>query len=239
MKLNLIMLVLLSALSFATTKTYAQDETLIVDNSSQTLTADNISQMSLIHQFGEHTRGVAFNPDGTLLAIASQVSDNDYHIEIVDVQSGELLGHIGGRMDFIRDIIWSPDSLRIATISGRRTGGGTRPGARGDRRRGGARADRGRARGADDARDRARTRARGRLAARVVARDGHRPGHRRREPQGERRRSGGARPGGRADARRARCCARAGRAYRRCRVGGAHGRAYGRADRGASCGAPG
>ncbi|MAU11552.1 MAG: hypothetical protein CL607_17140 [Anaerolineaceae bacterium] len=125
MKLNLIMLVLLSALSFATTKTYAQDETLIVDNSSQTLTADNISQMSLIHQFGEHTRGVAFNPDGTLLAIASQVSDNDYHIEIVDVQSGELLGHIGGRMDFIRDIIWSPDSLRIATISGRRTGGGT------------------------------------------------------------------------------------------------------------------
>jgi len=125
MKLNLILLVLLSALSFATAKTYAQDEILIGDNSSQTLTADNIAQISLIHQFGENTRVVAFNPDGTLLARASQVSDNDYHIEIVDVQSGERIGHIGGRMDFIRDVVWSPDSLRIATISGRRTGGGT------------------------------------------------------------------------------------------------------------------
>jgi WD40 repeat protein len=119
-RLFVVMTILLATLLF----TYAQNRQIPFSPQTDTITATNVNNLEAIFTFDEHTRHVSVSPNGKLLAVASQVVDADYNILIFDIETREEITHIQGRMDGFRDLIWSPDSNWVATISGRLTGGG-------------------------------------------------------------------------------------------------------------------
>lgn len=88
------------------------------------ITSENVTSLTTIETLDADTKQVLFSPDGEKVAIAIQHQDFDYNIIVYAIQSGEAIISIQGRMDFFRELTWSPDSERIATVSGRRTGSG-------------------------------------------------------------------------------------------------------------------
>ena len=119
-RLFFVLTVLLATLLF----THAQNRQMPFSPNTNTITATNVNSIESIFTFDEYTKHVSVSPNGRLLAVASQVVDADYNILIFDMESTEEITHIQGRMDGFRDLIWSPDSNWIATISGRLTGAG-------------------------------------------------------------------------------------------------------------------
>lgn len=92
---------------------------------SDTLPIDpqNVQEITLLAPIDADIRDVSTSPDGRLLAIVSQHLDLDYNIRIVDLETGEDIIHIQGRMDSFSELSWSPDSRQVAVISTRTTGG--------------------------------------------------------------------------------------------------------------------
>jgi WD40 repeat protein len=119
-----ICLSILIALIFITF-VYAQEETLAPElQALDTLNAENVSQLEEIALVDEDTRNVSISLNGAMVAVVTQFQDSDYNIKIFDSESGLEVSAMRGRMDFFRELIWSPDSQRIAVISGRTTGAG-------------------------------------------------------------------------------------------------------------------
>ena len=56
--------------------------------------------------------GIAFSPDGALLAVCSA-----HHAEIIDARGRRVLRLIRGHARTVADVAFSPDGLRIATAS--------------------------------------------------------------------------------------------------------------------------
>lgn len=79
----------------------------------------------LTHPITYRLRGISWSPDSSMLANVTSNADYDFQIAISDTESGDEVCHISGHMDFYDNLVWSPDSRRIAVISGRTTGGGT------------------------------------------------------------------------------------------------------------------
>ncbi len=88
------------------------------------LTTENIDSLALITAYDRETRQISVSPNGEMVAVATHFGDLDYSIIVSSVTSGDRIMVIVGRMDFFRELIWSPDSHYIATISERTTGGG-------------------------------------------------------------------------------------------------------------------
>src|ERR1700729_1146164 len=56
--------------------------------------------------------GIAFSPDGTLLAVCSA-----HRVEIIGARDGRVLRLIRGHAGTVADVAFSPDGRRIATAS--------------------------------------------------------------------------------------------------------------------------
>src|SRR5258705_8122777 len=56
--------------------------------------------------------GIAFSPDGTLLAVCSA-----HHVEIIDARGGRVLRLIRGHAGIVADVAFSPDGRVIVTGS--------------------------------------------------------------------------------------------------------------------------
>ena len=56
--------------------------------------------------------GIAFSPDGALLAVCSA-----HHVEIIDARDGRVLRLIRGHAGMVADVAFSPDGLVIVTGS--------------------------------------------------------------------------------------------------------------------------
>lgn len=105
--------------------THGQDEPIVLPFSGiDSISVDNISRLGALTTFDNITKQVKFSPDGTLIAVARQNMDNDYGVLIYNMDTSERVATIQGRMDGFRNMIWSPDSKRLAIMSQRITGGG-------------------------------------------------------------------------------------------------------------------
>ena len=91
---------------------------------SPRITASNAPSLSLSSTLDATVRQVSFSSDGGRVAVAAQDGDADYVIDVYDMPTREAILSISGRMDFFHNLVWSPNSSRIAVISGRTTGGG-------------------------------------------------------------------------------------------------------------------
>lgn len=96
----------------------------INQNEAEEITQTNVSNLATIYAFEENTQQAAFSPDATMIAVARQRGDSDYSVSVIDLQTSTIVLNIQGRMDFFRNIVWSPDSTRLAIVSSRTTGGG-------------------------------------------------------------------------------------------------------------------
>lgn len=67
-------------------------------------------------QNGELVRGLAFTPDGTVLAAAGGNLD-DFAIRIWDVVNEEALGTLDGHTDIVFGVAFSPDGRLLASVS--------------------------------------------------------------------------------------------------------------------------
>lgn len=90
----------------------------------KSITHDNIAYLTQVMSFDSTIRQITFSPDGTMIAVARQNMDDDYGVFIYDLETSQLVTTIQGRMDFYRNLIWSPDSKRLTIISQRITGAG-------------------------------------------------------------------------------------------------------------------
>jgi WD40 repeat protein len=104
---------------------FAQQNTpIVVSNHLEVITAENAGKITAFASPDADTKHISISPDGTLIAVVFQHSDLDYNILIYNMQDGAEISHMQGRMDFFSDLLWSPDSKRIAVFSARTTGGG-------------------------------------------------------------------------------------------------------------------
>ena len=72
--------------------------------------AERADVMLRMH-FGPNN-GIAFSPDGTLLAVCSA-----HHVEIIDARGGRVLRLIRGHAGMVSDVAFSPDGRVIVTGS--------------------------------------------------------------------------------------------------------------------------
>lgn len=101
-----------------------EDEPLIVVDKLQVITEINVGNLARATLVENNAQHLSVSPDSTMLALATQHSDFDYDIKIFNTHTGKAISYMQGRMDFFRDLVWSPDNKKIAVISGRMTGGG-------------------------------------------------------------------------------------------------------------------
>jgi len=64
----------------------------------------------------EDVRGMAFSPDGTVLAAAGGNAD-DFNIHLWDTVTGQLVGVLGGHEDIVWGLAFSPDSKLLASVA--------------------------------------------------------------------------------------------------------------------------
>ncbi|MGA9532796.1 MAG: hypothetical protein WBR18_08790, partial [Anaerolineales bacterium] len=64
---------------------------------------------------GELVRGLAFSPDGAVLAVA--LGDEDGVIRLFDTKSYEPIGELRGHLSIVWDVTFSPDGLLLASAS--------------------------------------------------------------------------------------------------------------------------
>ncbi len=124
MEKNMRTLLMLLAVVICVVVASAQAETPLIGDKLDVISTENIASLEIITLDIQGAKQIAVSPDGSKIAIASQYLDNNYNIYVYDNQSRDEINTIQGRMDSFREMLWSPDSSRIAVISGRRTGGG-------------------------------------------------------------------------------------------------------------------
>ena len=112
-RLTVLLLILFSSVLL----TQSQNRQIPFSLETPIISSANAKDIEPIFTFDEHTKHVSVSPDKRLLAIVSQVVDADYNILIYDMQTTEEITHIQGRMDSFRNLVWSPDSKRLAVIS--------------------------------------------------------------------------------------------------------------------------
>jgi WD40 repeat protein len=80
--------------------------------------ADTIPMLEVVSTFqdGELARGLAFTPDGAVLASAGGNGD-DFAIHLWDTVNGTALGTIDGHTGIIWDLAFSPNGSLLATVS--------------------------------------------------------------------------------------------------------------------------
>ncbi|KAJ4288070.1 hypothetical protein N0V90_012087 [Kalmusia sp. IMI 367209] len=72
---------------------------------------------SLIQTLNDHTKAVAFSPDGKLMTSASDTLEHDRTIKLYDTTSNAVLQILRGHRNFVRFIEFSPDSKLVASAS--------------------------------------------------------------------------------------------------------------------------
>jgi WD40 repeat protein len=84
--------------------------------------ADTTSMLAAFESFemGDIVRGVAFTPDGTVVAAAGGNTD-DFAIHLWETASGESLGSLEGHSGIIWGIAFSPDGQMLASVSSDKT----------------------------------------------------------------------------------------------------------------------
>ncbi len=98
----------------------SQEDTLPFNqNETEEITQLNVNHLTMLYTFREHTKQAIVSPDGQMLAVARQKFDNDSTVSVIDLSTMSTILDIEGRMDFFRSLIWSPDSTRLAIVSGR------------------------------------------------------------------------------------------------------------------------
>lgn len=96
----------------------------ITQSEVEAITQTNVTNISTLHTFDEYTKQAVISPDASMIAIARQQGDSDFHVSIIDLATSDTVMNIQGRMDFFRDIVWSPDNTKLAIISIRTTPSG-------------------------------------------------------------------------------------------------------------------
>jgi WD40 repeat protein len=86
------------------------------------ITLDTIGGLTNFLTFGEgeHTRSLAFSPDGTVLASVAG-NREDFAIRLWQVPSGQALGALYGHDSIVWGVAFSPDGTLLASASGDRT----------------------------------------------------------------------------------------------------------------------
>lgn len=102
----------------------SQDTQIDLPTDNDSITQDNVTDLTSIMSFDSRKKQVTFSPDGSMIAVATQNMDYDYGVYIYNLATTELVTTIQGRMDFYRNLFWSPDNKRVAIISQRITGAG-------------------------------------------------------------------------------------------------------------------
>ena len=82
------------------------------------ITADTIGRLTTVKSFQmqEVVRGLAFSPDGTALAAAGGNTE-DFAIHVWEVESGQVLGYLGGHSNIVWSLAFSPDGQLLASVS--------------------------------------------------------------------------------------------------------------------------
>lgn len=84
--------------------------------------SDTISMLEIVSTFkeGEAVHGLAFTPDGSVLASADGNAD-DFAIRLWNVVTGEALGTLNGHDGIVWDAAFSPDGELLASVSSDQT----------------------------------------------------------------------------------------------------------------------
>jgi WD40 repeat protein len=84
--------------------------------------ADTIPMLETVATFqnGEIVRGLAFTPDGTVLASAGG-NNSDFAIRLWDLVNGQSLGPLEGHNGIVWGVAFSPDGQLLASVSSDRT----------------------------------------------------------------------------------------------------------------------
>ena len=84
--------------------------------------ADTIPMLEVVNSFAlrEIVRGLAFTPDGTVLAAAGGNTE-DYAIRLWDVVNAQSLGELDGHNGIVWDVAFSPDGQILASVSSDQT----------------------------------------------------------------------------------------------------------------------
>lgn len=100
----------------------AQDEILPINQpDAEEITQTNVGNLLTVYSFDESTKQAIFSSDATMIAVAQQQGDSDFSVSVIDLRTSNAVLNIQGRMDFFRDLFWSPDSTRLAITSVRTT----------------------------------------------------------------------------------------------------------------------
>lgn len=93
-----------------------EDVPLPLPHRVEVITPDNAAAIAVLTSMSGDTRHISISPDSRLIAFVTQHQDWDYNISIFNMQTGTEVSRMQGRMDTFRDLIWSPDGMRIAVI---------------------------------------------------------------------------------------------------------------------------
>lgn len=80
--------------------------------------ADTLSMLESVQTFemGDAVRGLAFTPDGTVLAAAGGNADG-FAIHLWDIVNDQIIGILGGHSGIVWDVAFSPDGQMLASVS--------------------------------------------------------------------------------------------------------------------------
>ncbi|MEX2025638.1 MAG: c-type cytochrome domain-containing protein, partial [Pirellulaceae bacterium] len=74
-----------------------------------------------LNNIAQRTHAIAFNSDGSLMAIAAGTAGRSGEVKLFNAQSGELVADLGTMSDEVFDVEFSPDGARLAACGADRT----------------------------------------------------------------------------------------------------------------------
>ena len=98
------------------------DATVLPTPTLISIRADTIPMLEVVSTFQneEIVRGLAFTPDGTVLASAGG-NDSEFAIHVWDVVNGQPLGTLEGHDGIVWGVAFSPDGSLLASVSSDQT----------------------------------------------------------------------------------------------------------------------